>query len=144
VGHASSHHSALQHLKVLLAQHIGRTSGLFQKSAVTGNIREYVLQYFHNLNEDRRNIHHPHLAGNHFYNVSYFTAQYSELKERNFAKLQRRNVDDLVRVSGSAVDGNTRIKYGNSVLQQFVRIYVRMQSKHVQNDWIHLLQIIRI
>lgn len=97
---------------VLLAQHIGRTSGLFQKSAVTGNIREYVLQYFHNLNEDRRNIHHPHLAGNHFYNVSYFTAQYSELKERNFAKLQRCNVDDLVRVSGSAVDGNTRIKYG--------------------------------
>lgn len=97
---------------VLLAQHVGRTNGLFQKSAVTGNIREYVLQHFHNLNEDRQNIHHLHLAGNHFYNVTDFTAQYSDLEERNFAKLQRSNVDDLVRVSGSAVDGNTRIKYG--------------------------------
>jgi hypothetical protein len=136
VGHASSHHSALQHLKVLLAQHVGRTNGLFQKSAVTGNIREYVLQHFHNLNEDRQNIHHLHLAGNHFYNVTDFTAQYSDLEERNFAKLQRSNVDDLVRVSGSAVDGNTRIKYGTSVLQQFVTS-VRMQlSKHVQNNWI--------
>lgn len=105
---------------VLLAQHIGRTSALFQRSAVTGNIREHVLQHFHNLTEERRNPHDLQLAGKHFYNVTHFTGRNSDSFIPTFTfpfpfwtpPPPPPNVDDLIRVSGSSVDGNVRLKYG--------------------------------
>eukprot|EP00435_Cladocopium_sp_Y103_P027232 s2459_g6.t1 len=65
--------------KVLLAQHIGRTNGLLQKSVVTGDVYGHVLQHVLSLSGDHRSIHDLHVAGSKLYNVTYYLHELEEL-----------------------------------------------------------------